>query len=367
MTASQKLFYLAQRRYERYMRALGPLFWLPMRDRAGDVARNHAYAGGVSAEKLVNGDFATWSGGNPTGWNVTEVGDASSNVVENPAGVMQILSDGTLALVQQNIMTVGDTYRVAVDIDTFTSGQLRLRQGAVIYKVLTAAGVDVHERIAAINGTWDFLGGASGCDVQVGSASIVKIGELDGRIAGTISLDQVGQMGVSDAFLMDGSTSLLTIVNRAAVQGLDEFSLWMLFNPASAGEGDAGVLFSKSGEFELRFNSASRDLTATVNYDTTNAIATTTTALTAEAWQSVGLRIDDTSKQIDIFIDGVEASYASRTSGAGSRVSNTNDLIIGNNAGVTQTLDGLLDEAMMIGRTLTEREWLQLHRLAGLD
>jgi hypothetical protein len=199
---------------------------------------------------------------------------------------------------------------------------------------------------------------------SVDNVTLKKIGSVDGAIAGTIALAQSGLRGPCHALLYDGATSLMTVYSRASLQGMTAFSLWALLKPTSAGENDNGTLFSKNGEFELRFNSSSRDLIATVNYGTTNAQVVTSTTLSANAWHSVGLRIDNTSKQIDVIVDGIEASYASEQTGVGSRVSNTNNLIVGNNAAINQTLAGLLDEVLVFNRALTPNEFALLHRLA---
>ena len=61
MQAHQKMFYLAQGRYERYMRSAGWLGWWPMRARSGSIARNAMYGATVGPELLVDGGIENWT------------------------------------------------------------------------------------------------------------------------------------------------------------------------------------------------------------------------------------------------------------------------------------------------------------------
>jgi hypothetical protein len=108
-------------------------------------AANKAYIAPLGGDELVtNGDFTAWTADDPDGWTVTEVGDATSNVTENPAGELQMISDGTVTSITQAILTAGQFYRITVDVVTVTSGQIRLRLGSgVNVKHYTGTGVQV--------------------------------------------------------------------------------------------------------------------------------------------------------------------------------------------------------------------------------
>ena len=382
MDTRQKSLYLAQRRYERYLRALGLLFWLPMDARTGAIASNAAYGAGESAGIFSNAEAPfTFTADNPTGWTtvlegatteISEVGSGEGHG-DSGAGYVNLWKNAADPgpQITQGGLVIGDTYRLKVDFDTVNGAdglQPCYDNGALIGLEMDGPGLQPVDFIATrtaagIKG----ITASTDTDNTLALLQAYKIGELDALIGGTTSLAQGGHMGASHALLLDGATSLLTITNRAAIQGLDAFSLWMLFRPTNAGEGNAGTLFEKTGEWNLRFLDAGGALAASVVYDTTNASTITSTTLAYNQWHSVGLRLDDSSKQIAIFIDGVEASYASQTAGVGTRASTTNNLIVGNNNAVSRTLSGLVDEALMAGRALSDSEWQQLHRLAGLD
>ncbi len=351
--------------FEGFVRQLNPVFWLPLTESSGSLADNALYTAAPGAELLTNGDFEA---GVLTPWTVINSPPTAAVVSYNGSQQAHVISDAPFEGIIQGTVSVpnaGDTVTAEFDLDIVT-GTVRYRLESTDDIETYAAGGHKAERAIVTTTFPDFrLDTNSGVgEFYADNASLKKTGELDGLIAGTTTLGQNGRSGGNHAYLFDGATSLLTVTNRASIQGLTDFSLWALFNPSDAGEGDSGTLFAKDGEFELRFNSASRDLIATVNYGTTNASATTSTTLSTDAWHTVGLRIDDSSKTIDIFVDGVEASYASQTAGAGSRASNTNDLIVGNNAAINQTLAGLLDEVLVVDRILTPNEFALLHRLA---
>lgn len=367
MIAARRKIHLADRqRYERYVRALEPVCWLPMRERSATIARNRAYDGTISAELLANPAFSAWTGDNPDGWTIVESAP-NSQVTQNPAGFARFASDGTSLAARQTVFTVGDTVILQADSAAAVSGSVSIGFLGGNENVLVVNGTGQYRAAAIANNAIYNIKRTAACDITLDSVSARKVGQLDGAIAGTTTLGQDGLNESGEAFLFNGATSLITLYNRASIQGLTALTVWALFKPSSAGEGNAGTLFSKAGEFELRFNSASRDLIATVNYSSTNAQRVTSTTLSTNQWHTVGMRIDDSGKLPDIFVDGVEASYASSTTGVGTRASTTNNLIIGNNAAVSQTFAGLLDEALLTDQSLTASELRLLHRLAGLD
>ena len=390
-TPRQKFRLLNWGRYEKFVRALGPAFWLPLRETSGAIATNVAYSAEVQA--LVSELFDNWSANDfPVGW--TEVnesagvrqidqvasGQAHANVgVDAGAGAMNIWgTDSTLVQVRRlATLTPGTTIRVRTVV-SHKSGNNTMGVGtsgtAPFGGALIVTGTGSFEKrfIVPTGGEALVVGDVAqqaspAAEATFDSVAADLTGVHDGFIAGTTSLAQTGLLGINEALLFDGATSLITVANHSAIQGMTDFTLWALFKPSSAGEGNAGTLFSKSGEFELRFNSASRDLIATVNYSSTNAQRVTSNTLSADEWHSVGMRIDNSGKTPEIFVDGIEASYASTTAGVGTRVSNTNHLIVGNNAAVSQTLAGLLDEALLVKHPLTANELRLLHLLAGLD
>lgn len=186
---------------------------------------------------------------------------------------------------------------------------------------------------------------------------------------GAGAVGQTGRLGANEAYLYDGADSVITVTNAAGIQGLAEFSFWMLHRPASVGETGFGFFFHKAAEFQYGFAGAGRNVVAQIFYDGgTNALSTSTTALTANVWNTVGFRINNTTKKVDLFVNGQQAAYSgSQQAGVGSRVSNTNNVGVGNRLpGNDRTLDGPVDEAMLIGRALTDTEFALLHIACGM-
>jgi hypothetical protein len=74
---------------------------------------------------VANGGFDAWTGDNPDGWSVIEVGDATSKVTENPAGACQIISTGAAVNMSQEIGTIGNQYRLLAEVTNAVSGGVR--------------------------------------------------------------------------------------------------------------------------------------------------------------------------------------------------------------------------------------------------
>jgi len=85
-------------------------------------------------ELCLNRNFTNWTGvapnDAPDDWATTQVGDATSNVTQNPAGQCQIISDGTLTQISQDILEIGKTFTVTIDIKTVASGSIQVRLGS---------------------------------------------------------------------------------------------------------------------------------------------------------------------------------------------------------------------------------------------
>lgn len=86
-------------------------------------------ATGFGSDLVTNGDFSAWTGDNPDGWTVTEVGDSTSNITENPSGQCQIISDGTQVGINQPIISIGDLFYYSIDVISLVSGGLWLGFG----------------------------------------------------------------------------------------------------------------------------------------------------------------------------------------------------------------------------------------------
>lgn len=106
----------AERNLDNVISSFGDVvFWQPTAE-SGLVApaTNPALAEGRNI--VINGGFDAWTADNPDSWAVTEIGDATSKVTQNPAGQCQIISDGTGASINQVILEIGKEYNCTCDL-----------------------------------------------------------------------------------------------------------------------------------------------------------------------------------------------------------------------------------------------------------
>lgn len=379
-------------RYQRLIEAFldSGGFWFPMRATSGTIAKNYGYKAGIGDQLFGNsgvingmGTPITFTSDNPDIWvsggesgddpEISEVaaGEGHADSPTPGGGLLNIFTGaiGTPIGMSQNVQTTGDTYRKVMAINRVVSGSVIWAAGgsggANIGSALSSAGVHTHDHIATTVALGMKRGGAN-TDVTIQGYKAYKIGEKDGLIAGTTSLGQTGLRGPNEAFLFDGATSLITVTNVAVLQGLTEFSLWMLFKPSSAGEGNAGVMFVKSGEWAFQFAAATRTLYAVMVNATTNAETITTTTVPADVWSTVGLSYSHSGDKLPhIYVNGVEAAYSgTRIAGVGNRTGNTNNIGVGNTTSASATLAGLIDEALLVKRALSAQDFALLHTLA---
>ena len=121
--------------FRRRIVALGAVFdysaWLtkhfPLADRwdhqdiaGSSVLEAYNTALALGRDLVINGGFTDWTGDDPDSWVVSEVGDATSNVTQNPAGKCQIISDGTNVSITQVFLQVGATYTATMDVSALT-------------------------------------------------------------------------------------------------------------------------------------------------------------------------------------------------------------------------------------------------------
>ena len=114
------------------------------------------YESALGSELVTNGDFANWAADNPDNWNVTEVGDATSNITENPVGQCQLISDGTLTGINQASiagMSAGNYYLFSFDIKIIAvlgSGIALTKAGlsATTLSTFTSTGVNTFIYVA---------------------------------------------------------------------------------------------------------------------------------------------------------------------------------------------------------------------------
>ena len=145
LAARRKIRLTDRRAYERYARALRPVFWLPMQDTGGTIATNRAYTGGRGPELLTNGSFAN----DGTGWSLNHSDIPGVSQITFPDDDCRIVSDGTLAVISQNVLTKGDSHEYVLDV-TSISGTILFGDDGIVssLKSVSAAGLHKHRTVA---------------------------------------------------------------------------------------------------------------------------------------------------------------------------------------------------------------------------
>jgi hypothetical protein len=128
--------------------------------------------GRYARQICLNGFFANWTGDDPDDWTVTEVGNPTSNITENPAGHCQIISDGTAASIAQTILAVGKQYVVTVHVATVASGSLTVTDGTFS---TTLTSVGVHKMTFAASATTLTIQRTAACDITIDYVRVEQI------------------------------------------------------------------------------------------------------------------------------------------------------------------------------------------------
>ncbi len=190
----------------------------------------------------------------------------------------------------------------------------------------------------------------------------------NGTISGaTPTMGKVGQ-----GLKFDGVDDLVDTGSATSLDNLGPltFSLWT--NHKGYGESGLGYMLSKNGDFASGFVFGNRVTNSNVefgvSYSTTDLFVQAVDVLTSShfnTWNHWVVTWDGTteSDNVHIYKNGVDVT-TNRTDGVGSRQSDaSNNLLIGNNAGMSRTFDGKLDEVRVYNRALSADEVKQLYRM----
>lgn len=175
------------------------------------------------SERLTNGSFATWSGGNPSSWTVSSESAGTREVSQVGAdkayggggtGACNIYNTTTTAIsITQSVLTASRAYRVQLTVSKVTAGGIAVTAGgiAVGAAVITQAGnytyyvfgggADFKIESYRINGT---------CDVTIDSVSVKQTSQY-GRLLspGTlIRLKANGTVMFVGAVAAEGGTTV---------------------------------------------------------------------------------------------------------------------------------------------------------------
>lgn len=181
-----------------------------------------------------------------------------------------------------------------------------------------------------------------------------------------------GRFGKAASF--NGSSSSITVSADSTIDvnstGPLRISAWVYAD--SDGENNVGRIVDKFSGTDVGYrlwvnneSSSAVTLSFEVGFSTTNAIVTTSTTMSIDAWHKVDavLNSDDS---VDIYIDGVLASYSTDTTGSGSvNDDSAVDLIIGNNSAGSATFDGELDDVRIYDGAFTVDD-IELDKIQGI-
>jgi|SRR3990167_574766 len=181
-----------------------------------------------------------------------------------------------------------------------------------------------------------------------------------------------GKFGKAASF--NATTSLITVTADTTIDvnsmGAFRLSAWIYVD--SDGENDEGRIFDKFSGTDIGYrlfvfgeSSSTVKLKFEVGHATTNTLVVTSTTLSAGAWHKVDA-IYNSDKSGDIYIDGAIATYSTDTSGVDAvNDDSAVDLILGNNAAVTRTFDGELDDLRIYDGAFTADE-LEIKPILGI-
>ena len=157
--------------------------WLHLDELTGDIAFATNSALALGRRLTLNWDFANWTGAAPNDqpdeFTVTEAGDATSKVTENPAGQCEMISDGTALILQQNVPTsyIGKSVKATIVVATYTSGGITPQIGTAIQANITSAGTFTYD-IPVLDAADFFVKrqGGVGCDLHLSAMYIEQTG-----------------------------------------------------------------------------------------------------------------------------------------------------------------------------------------------
>jgi len=211
------------RDFRRYLDGIPALIQWPATrsdDALARTARNSGIAGlsdsalypGVNL--LTNGTFTAWTADDPDDWTVSEVGDATSNITQNPTGQCQIISSGvTNVFMTQSILSADKKYRADMEMTASVSGSLVW--GAIGGSTSTITGTGDKSLAFASGADARFIIGRNTAgDRTIDNVVVKEINPLDGIITGaTVNKPATGWLAGGDS--IDGINDYINIYSAA--------------------------------------------------------------------------------------------------------------------------------------------------------
>lgn len=290
------------------------------------VMINRTYTGGEVSIPVLNGTFDT----DVSSWQI------NLGLLTWDAGKARASAVGGSSRITQNrtsVTTATYTYLMQFDLISYTT--------TFGYLCRTGGFYTTHAIQTGTNSATCLAGGAE----FVMEPVIYTGGGAFEAVIDNVRLTQIGQFDLIpySSILSGAEIEFDGLVSRAVGyvnSGAQTF--YARVKPSSAGEQSQGRLWHKLNELSIGIASSSRNLTATINCATTNAVTTTSTALSASQWSTVIATFD--GSLVRFYINGVEAEYSSQTACTGARASNTNPFYVGNDNIQARTWHGAIDE-----------------------
>ncbi len=200
------------------------------------------------------------------------------------------------------------------------------------------------------------------------STSVDDKGSNDGVGTNITYVD--GKFGKAASF--NGTTSSIKVDADTTIDvnsmGPFRISAWVYVD--SDGENDIGSIIDKfdTAGYKLWVHTESSStvkLSFQVGDTGADALAVTSTTMSTEVWHKIDATYDS-SRVPTIWIDGVEASYGTQTTG-GTATSDDSavDLYIGNNVAGSATFDGEIDDARVWDGAFTVQD-IELDKIMGI-
>jgi hypothetical protein len=342
------------------------------------VLRNWANTGTYPGpELLTNGDFSAWTGDDPDGWGLVEVGDATSNITQNPTGECQIISTGPITSISQVVLTIGKRYCVEIQVSASVIGALQLLLPFPDAPLIDTVGTYRYEGVA-VNSSFTINRGFGNDDITISNASVREADSLNGDNNGA-TIGQNGQLGSNEAYLFDGNDDYIQIANNAALADLTTQRWMFLCQPTSLGESEQGVCFmwGLSNEHYLRVRSLNRlEAKIDAGAGTDSLVLTNTDQVDfLNQWAIIFMDYDDSNelgngRKIRLFKGQNETltplTLETDTALIGSVTIPATDLFLGNSSTGSSTFDGLIDETLVGAGLWTTQEMQNLIRLTGV-
>ena len=183
------------------------------------------------------------------------------------------------------------------------------------------------------------------------------------------NLAQQGKLSVIDAVLFDGVNSKLTIP-AGAYGAFPSVTIAALVKYTSSGEAAAGRTYDQGGTTLLRFGSGPKLRAQRAATGGSVSITIADALLATWVWKFITYQ-DSGDRKSHIWKGQAgavsEEGYSTNAAATGTLTDQSAvALVVGNNAGQANTMDGLMDEFLLFPYVLSLTQMLQIVRLTGV-